>query len=68
MPAADHVALDGAAAAATSRSATLLLTAIVAVETTSPRPASTTRVTSFAARYGQRPVPWTSTDRRVPAP
>src|SRR6266508_2389538 len=68
MPAVDHVAVAAPAGAATSRSAMLLLMRIVAVATRSASPASTTSVRSFAARYGHRPVPWTSTDRRVPAP
>src|SRR5258705_10787979 len=68
IPAADHVALDAAAGASTSRAAIALLIRIDAVATTSPRPASTTSVKSFAARYGQRPAPWTSTDRSFPVP
>src|ERR1041385_8576936 len=68
MPADDHVALDTPAGAATSRSAVALLIRTDPVATTNPSPARTTRVKSFAARYGQRPVPWTRTDRRVPAP
>ena len=50
IPAADQVALDAATGAATRRSATTLLIAIDAVATTSPRPARTTSVMSFAAR------------------
>src|SRR5258708_953400 len=68
IPAVDHVALDAAAGAVTSRSAMTLLIATVNVATSRPTNASTTSVMSFAARYGQRPVPWTNTDRSVPAP
>src|SRR5690349_20251564 len=67
MPAVDHVAVDAAAGTA-SRSAIALLITTDTVATMSPSPARTTSTRSLAARYGQRPVPWTSTDRSVPAP
>src|SRR5437870_13322982 len=68
--ASDHVAaVPAASGAAPARApAIVLLSATLATATRSPSAASAASVTSFAVRYGQRPVPCVRTERSVPAP
>src|SRR5437870_13060935 len=68
--ASDHVAAVPAfsGAAPARPPAMVLLSATLATATSSPRAASPASVTSFAVRYGQRPVPCVRTGRRGPAP
>src|SRR5213592_3280606 len=65
----DHVLADAPAGPAPAiAAATTLLAATVPSVTTRPSPVRSVSVSSFAVRYGQRPVPLASTERSVPEP